>query len=56
MKDKLFIACMVFGLLGTINFIICFLNADLNGALPSMLFASFWLILGCKSETEKWNS
>jgi hypothetical protein len=54
MKDKFFIACMIFFLLGTINFIISFLNCDLHGALPSMLFASFWIIIACK--TKQWNS
>lgn len=52
MNKQLINASLIFGLLGTINFVYSVFTCDFASALPSMLFASFWLILACKSETE----
>ena len=52
MNNKLINASLIFGLLGTIVFVYSVLTCDFASALPSMLFASFWIILACKSETQ----
>ena len=46
MKNNLkFIMPFLFGMLGTIVFIHAVFTCQFNVALPSMIFASFWIIL-----------
>jgi hypothetical protein len=52
MTKTLITASLIFGLLGTIVFVYSVFTCDFVVALPSMLFASFWIILACKSETQ----
>jgi hypothetical protein len=49
MKKHLALASSIFGLLGTIIFVQAVFTCNFNVALPSMMFASFWIIVLCKT-------